>query len=129
MVGIENTVVWINSETKNVLVCDRSQRITRPAYWIDPIGANYAAWHKQTNHQRLQLMLETAVDLAMNGYDMGNVLRAFAGVTEFKALGAKSYPMCRALTKAIVGRSFEPNTMSFDELLSHYGNKDPQGAN
>ena len=31
--------------------------------------------------------------------------------------------MCRALTKAIVGRSLEFNTMPFEELLVAYGRK------
>jgi hypothetical protein len=46
------------------------------------------------------------------------VLRAFANVAEFRALGSESYPMCRALTSALVGRCLEPNTMSFEELLA-----------
>lgn len=65
-------------------------------------------------------MLETVIDLAMQGFDLGTVLRAFAGVEEFRALGSESYPMCRALTSALVGKCLEPNTMSFEELLEHY---------
>jgi hypothetical protein len=48
------------------------------------------------------------------------VLTAFAEVREFRKLGGRSYPMCRALTKALLGRCLEPNTMSFEELLVHY---------
>src|SRR5262245_56105566 len=33
------------------------------------------------------------------------VLKAFAQVREFRALGAKSHPMCRALTKALIGET------------------------
>jgi hypothetical protein len=65
-------------------------------------------------------MLETAIDLAMNGFDLGDVLREFAKVKQFRELGSKSFPMCRALTKAIVGQCLEFNTMSFEELLVHY---------
>jgi hypothetical protein len=35
-----------------------------------------------------------------------------------------SYPMCRALTAALVGRSLEFNTTSFEELLVHYAHDD-----
>jgi hypothetical protein len=72
------------------------------------------------DHQRVTLMLETAIDLAMNGFDLGYVLREFAKVRQFRALGDKSYPMCRALTKALIGRSYEFNTMSFEKLLKTY---------
>jgi hypothetical protein len=29
--------------------------------------------------------------------------------------------MARALTSALVGKCLEPNTMTFEELLMHYG--------
>jgi hypothetical protein len=70
--------------------------------------------------QRARLMTETAVDLAMQGYDLGAVLREFAKVDCFRTLGGASFPMCRALTTAMLGRSYEPNTMSFEELLVAY---------
>jgi hypothetical protein len=77
-------------------------------------------WQEMTNPQRMHLMLETAIDLAMQGIAMKQVLTAFAEVREFRALGRQSYPMCRALTAALVGRSLEFNTMGFEELLIHY---------
>ena len=86
-------------------------------HWCDPIGAAYSQWREMTNDQRVLLMLETAIDLAMQGFDLGDVLRAFAEVSEFRALGTASLPMCRALTSALVGQCLEPNTMSFEELL------------
>jgi hypothetical protein len=52
-------------------------------------------------------MLETAIDLAAQGYKMTDVLRAFAEVKEFRAL--------------MIGKTLEPNTMSFEELLEYYG--------
>jgi hypothetical protein len=64
------------------------------------------------NSQRVRLMLETAVDLAAQGYEMAVVLRAFAEVREFRALGGQSDPMCRALTAALLGRCLE----SFEEV-------------
>jgi len=51
---------------------------------------------------------------------MTTIIAAFAEVREFRALGNQSYPMCRALTTALLGRSLEPNTMSFEGLLIHY---------
>jgi hypothetical protein len=37
--------------------------------------------------QRVTLMLETAIDLAMDGFDLGIVLREFAKVRQFLTLG------------------------------------------
>jgi hypothetical protein len=65
-------------------------------------------------------MLETVIELAMMGFLMQQVLIAFADIREFRALGRQSYPMCRALTEALVGHALEFDTMSFDELLVHY---------
>jgi hypothetical protein len=60
----------------------------------------------------------------MQGFELGTVLRTFAEVKQFRALGDQSYPMCRALTTAMVGRCLEANTMSFEELLEHHQPKD-----
>jgi len=58
----------------------------------------------RTDTERVALMLETVIDLAMQGYPIKDIVTAFAEVTEFRALGEKSYPMCRALTSALVGK-------------------------
>jgi hypothetical protein len=100
--------------------CPEDRRGFKRGYWVDPIGAAYSEWHEITNPQRVQLMLETAIDLAMQGIPLKAVLTAFAQVKEFRALAGESYPMCRAITSALVGRSLEPNTMSFEELLIAY---------
>ncbi|WFU37366.1 hypothetical protein QA640_23025 [Bradyrhizobium sp. CB82] len=55
--------------------------------------------------QRLDLMLETAIDLAANGFNMIDILREFAKVKQFRALGDESQPMCRALTQALIGKT------------------------
>jgi hypothetical protein len=127
MISASNTVVWVNNETKEILVAPRETGECRywdepkqhgyKDRWGDPIGANYAPWKAMTDDQRVQLMLETAIDLAIAGFAMADVLRAFAQVREFRALGRESYPLCRALTGALVGKRLEFNTMSFDELL------------
>jgi hypothetical protein len=80
--------------------------------------AAYAQWNEMADQQRVLLMLETAIDLAMQGIPLKTVLTAVAEVREFRKLGGQSYPMCRALTKALLGRRLEPNTMSFEELLA-----------
>jgi hypothetical protein len=72
----------------------------------------------------MRLMTETAIDLAMQGFALKDVLTAFAEVTEFRALGSQSYPMARALTSALLGKCLEPNTMSFEDLLRTY---EPEG--
>lgn len=123
MIDAKDAVVWINDDTKQIMV--RTHQWGRPedrapyrrAGWCDPIGAAYSEWHKATNNQRVRLMLETAIDLAMQGYDLGAVLREFATVRQFRKLGGESHPMCRALTRAIVGQCLEATTMSFEELL------------
>jgi hypothetical protein len=43
-------------------------------HWGDPIGAHYSQWSKMNDAQRVQLMLETAIDLAMDGFAMADVL-------------------------------------------------------
>lgn len=119
MISAADAKVWVNRNTHEVRVMavGTDRAIDRSDGWSDPIGAAYTEWKELTNQARVQLMLETAIDLAMQGYDLKAVLRAFVEVTEFRALGSESYPMCRALTSALVGRCLEPNTMSFEELL------------
>jgi hypothetical protein len=53
-------------------------------------------------------MLETAIDLAMQGYDLGNVLRAFSQVRQFRALGEQSYPIAGRTRAGTIGRSANP---------------------
>ena len=128
MIPAKHAVVWVNLDAGRVMVWEapeegyiwhpRERGV--PGHWCDPIGACYTQWRKMTNAQRVRLMLETVIDLAMQGVPLANVLKAFAEVEEFRALGSQSYPMCRALTAALVGKCLEPNTMSFEELLKEY---------
>jgi hypothetical protein len=122
MIAAKNAVVWVNHETKQIIITPHGV-IPKQPYWGDPIGAAYSQWNEMNNNQRINLMLETAIDLAMQGFPMVAVLKAFSEVKEFRALGRRSYPMCRALTTALVGKCLEPNTMSFEKLLAHYGEK------
>jgi hypothetical protein len=119
MVRAKDAIVWVNTDTSEVRVVTAQEWDPGPD-WCDPIGAHYTEWHAMSNAFRVRLMLETAVDLAVNGFSLPEVLRAFAGVQEFRALGNVSYPMCRALTKALIGESCEFNTMDFEELLVAY---------
>jgi hypothetical protein len=121
MINAEEAVVWINSDTHEVMVWSKSAGVPTKDRnsWGDPIGAAYSQWHEMSTDQRMQLMTETAIDLAMQGFALKDVLKAFATVVEFRALGSKSFPMCRALTSALLGRCLEPNTMSFEELLEN----------
>jgi hypothetical protein len=125
MISAKDAVVWINEDTKQVAVARHlhDSKYADSLEWGDPIGAAYCEWVTSTNKDRISLMMATAIDLAMNGYDLGDVLRAFANVEEFRETGMYSFPMCRALTKAIVGKSLEPITMSFNELLVKYENQ------
>jgi hypothetical protein len=122
MMKAKDAVVWTNNSTREVLVAARGEHRpdTRGGAWGDPIGASYLQWQEMDDGQRVHLMLETAIDLTMQGFDLGAVLRELAQVDQFRALGSNSYPMCRALTRALVGRSLEPNDMSFEELLEAY---------
>ena len=130
MLDAKDIVVWINREAKQVMVRTRDwgvpgrrDREHRRGDWADPIGAAYSEWNEATDKHRVRLMLETVIDLAMQGYPLKEVLTAFAGVREFRALGSESYPMCRALTSALLGECYEPNTMTFEELLQHHARK------
>jgi hypothetical protein len=130
MINAKDAVVWINDETKEVMV--RTNAWGRPekhqgfsrGVWGDPIGAAYLAWDKMTNKERVHLMLETVIELGMRGFPLKETLSAFAGVREFRALGSESYPMCRALTSALVDQCLEAHTMSFKELLEYYRPKE-----
>jgi hypothetical protein len=130
MLDAKDVVVWMNDDSKEVMVRTQAWRCPEehgmPGHWADPIGAAYTQWSTMTDQQRVGLMLETAIDLTMQGFEMADILRAFAGVKQFRALGDVSYPMCRALTKALVGTCLEFNTMSFEELLQHYGKAENQ---
>jgi len=69
------------------------------------LAVGHGKWRNMTSDERARLNTEFALDLAMQGFDLGTVLKAFAQVREFRALGAKSHPMCRALTKALIGET------------------------
>jgi hypothetical protein len=101
-----NMVLWVNLDSKQVMITPHSNKDeTRfwgspdehgyPGYWGDPIGAAYTQWKEMKPEQRVQLMLETIIDLAMQGFNLTTLLRAFNQVPQFHALGNKSYPMCR----------------------------------
>jgi hypothetical protein len=132
MIEAKDAVVWVNRDKHKVMV--RPHAWVWPELhglgsgWSDPIGAAYAQWRRMDNKQRVQLMLETVIDLVTNDFEAATVLKAFAEIEEFRALGRQSYPMCRALTKALLGRSFEFNTMDFEQLLVHYAKDVPYGA-
>jgi hypothetical protein len=127
LIEAKDAIVWINDDTKQVMVrthqwgCPEDRAPYRREGWYDPIGAAYSEWQRVTDKARVHLMLETAIDLAMQGYDLGSVLRAFASVRQFRELGGESQPMCRALTSALVGQCLEMITLSFEELLVKYG--------
>jgi hypothetical protein len=125
MINAAEAVVWVNNHTHQVMVWKHKkgcpEDYARPdGYWCDPIGAAYSEWQEASNDQRMRLMTETVIDLAMQGFALKDVLTAFAEVTEFRALGSQSYPMARALTSALLGKCLEPNTMSFEDLLRTY---------
>ena len=72
--------------------------------WGDPIGAAYLQWDKMTDPQRVNLMLHTALDLAMQGFPLKRVLTAFAEVREFRALGGRKDDGVGPLQKLRSGR-------------------------
>jgi hypothetical protein len=126
MIEAKDAVIWVNDDTRQVMVkphgwgVPEDRAALRAGHWTDPIGAAYSEWHAMSDNLRVTLMLETVIDLATQGFPIATVLRAFNEIKEFHALGRKSYPMCRALTSALVGKCLEANTMSFDELLIRY---------
>jgi hypothetical protein len=120
MTKAKEVVVWTNDSTHEVRVAAKGEHRpdTKGGAWGDPIGTSYLQWQEMNDSQRIRLMLETAMDLAMQGFELPAVLREFAKVEEFRALGSNSHPMCRALTKALVGRSLEMGDLMFEELLA-----------
>ncbi|WP_081747899.1 hypothetical protein [Bradyrhizobium sp. URHA0013] len=79
MIEAKDAVVWVNERIKEVrVVANGGPENWLPRPWGDPIGAAYAQWQEMTDTQRARLMTETAIDLAMAGFDLGTVLREFA---------------------------------------------------
>jgi hypothetical protein len=102
MISAKEAVVWIDRDTKQVMVTPFAQgRHLPPGHWSDPIGAAYTDWQDGNNEQRVRWMLETVLDLGMRGFALKDVLTAFAEVKEFRALGDESDIMGRALTSAL----------------------------
>jgi hypothetical protein len=110
---IGNITVWVEREQHKVLVTPhmvdlppsnaqevwgRPEQHGMPGHWIDPIGAAYTQWREMTDRERITLMLETAIDLAMDGFDLGEVVAEFAKVRQFRSQA--SDPMRRALAAA-----------------------------
>jgi hypothetical protein len=100
MASERRIVVWVNTDTRQVRV--RGAEYGRPdgGPWYDPISAAYPQWRKMTSDQRALRILETVIDLAMQGFDLGNVLLAFDEIPEFRVFDA-SDPMRRALWSAL----------------------------
>jgi hypothetical protein len=130
MILAKDAVVWTCDEGKRVRVmaswetdpdCDDHM-------WCDPIGAAYKQWREMENDQRALLMLETAIDLTMQGYNLRDIIREFSKVDCFRALGSQSAPMCRAITSAVLGQCLEPATLSFEELMVVYAPENDEVA-
>jgi hypothetical protein len=123
-------VLWVNDDTKQVIIAPHREDFDEfwgtpedhgfEGHWVDPIGAAYSDWKKIKPAMRVQLMLETIIDLTMQGFDLATLLRTFNQVPQFHKLGNDSHPMCRALTKALTGECLEQVTMTFEELLVNY---------
>jgi hypothetical protein len=111
MIKAEDPVFWVNNDTKEVLVRPFDWGVPEDGghqYWADPIGAAYMQWQKMNNGQRVRLMLETVIDLGMQGFPLATVLKEFATVEEFRALGSRSVSLvaryeCVPLRDAMLG--------------------------
>ena len=115
--------IWWNADDRLVLVARFSEqkRDPGPGFWSD-VGASMTNWRELSDAERLLWLRELALDLHMTAdIPMNAILREFANIREFYDLGRHSYMMCRALTKALTGTAYEPNTMDFDELMETYG--------
>lgn len=108
MIDAKDAVVWVSRNTKQVMV--------RPHGWGPTARARTGGISlgaiAQTDEQRMQLMLKTIIDLAVHGFDLKQVLTAFAEIREFRALGI-GVPMSRALSAAQIGKT---NTVSLEQL-------------
>jgi hypothetical protein len=94
MMKVKDVVVWTNDATREVCVAAKGEHRpdTRGGVWGDPIGASYLQWQEMDDSQRVRLMLETAIDLAMQGFDLGAVLREFANVDELERSVQRAIP-------------------------------------
>ena len=77
MMDAKDIVVWINTDTKEVMVTTYEYgrpdgRKDHRGGWCDPIGAAYSEWHTMTDKERVRLMLETVIDLGMQGTNEGS---------------------------------------------------------
>jgi hypothetical protein len=114
-----NIVVWVERDERKVLVTPykvdpplRCSDGSTQNWWGNPnqhgiagrwhnlICSGHPIWGEMDDSQRVTL--ETAIDLAMDGFDLGIVLREFAKVRQFRALGDEGYPnpMREALRRA-----------------------------
>jgi hypothetical protein len=75
MLDAKDAVVWVNYDTKQVMVRSGDGRPLQGA-WSDPIGAAYTEWNDGNDAQRVRLMLETVLDLTMEGIPLKTILTA-----------------------------------------------------
>ena len=89
MINAKDAQIWFHDDTKEVEVRPYGE-VASPVHegWND-VGASAAEWLSMSDDQRVHLMLEIAIYLAMNGYAMKDVLIAFSEIIEFRALGDK----------------------------------------
>lgn len=136
-----NVFVWVERDERKVLVTPyevdpplRCSDGSTQNWWGNPnqhgiagrwhnlICAGHPIWGEMDDSQRVTLMLETAIDLAMDGFDLSTVLREFAKVRQFRALGDEGYPnpMREALIKAKVMDSGKPNEDEVAAAMAAY---------
>lgn len=70
-------------------------------------GACMASWKNQSTEQLLMELQERLIELSVNGGSMKQMVCQMAKIKEFAALGADSFPMARALSSALAGKSYE----------------------
>jgi hypothetical protein len=126
-----NIVVWVEREQRKILIDEVDPQIawSRPetGHCCDPIG-RLCAMARDGRPPARGTHAGDDDRFCHERFDLGDVLREFAKVRQLRALGDKSFPMCRALTKALIGRSYEFNTMSFEELLATYAPNETAAA-
>lgn len=83
------------------------ERIYRDMIGGCDTGACESKWRELSEVERLQWIMEMALEFITMGFDPSKVICEFAKIREFAALGGKSYTMCRALTDALEGEANE----------------------
>lgn len=71
------------------------------------IGACECGWREMGCDDLLRRLHEMFFDMSVSGISPSQIICEFSKIRQFAALGAESYPMARALSRAVQGRAYD----------------------